>query len=53
MIRRGSLEGLVLVAELSGVRKVAFHSDYTVTDLGVLDFGSGYTGMVGAVGVQP
>ena len=53
MIRRGALEGLVLVAELSGVRQVAFHSDYSVVDLGVLDFGSGYTGMVGSVGVQP
>ena len=53
MINQGSLKGLVLVAELSGVRKVAFHADYTVTNLGVLDFGSGYTGMVGAVGVQP
>ncbi|MBI5480652.1 MAG: hypothetical protein HY906_17475 [Deltaproteobacteria bacterium] len=53
MIRRGSLEGFVLVAELSGVRQVAFHSDYTVTDLGAFDFGSGYTAMVGAIGVQP
>jgi hypothetical protein len=53
MINQGSLKGFVLVAELSGVRKVAFHSDFTVTDLGAFDFGSGYTAMVGAVGVQP
>jgi hypothetical protein len=53
LISRGSLEGLVLVAELSGVRSVRFHSDYTVVDLGVLDFGSGYTAMVGSIGVQP
>ena len=53
MINQGSLKGFVLVAELTGVRKVAFHSDFTVKDLGVLDFGSGYTAMVGAVGVQP
>jgi hypothetical protein len=53
MVRRGTLEGLVLVAELSGVRQVAFHSDFTVVDLGVFDFGDGYTAMVGAVGVQP
>jgi hypothetical protein len=53
MITRGSLTGLVLVAELTGVRKVLFKSDYTVTDQGAFDFGSGYTAMVGAVGVQP
>jgi hypothetical protein len=53
MIRRGTLEGRVLVAELSGVRQAAFHADFTVTDLGVFDFGAGYTAMVGAIGVQP
>jgi hypothetical protein len=53
MVRRGSLEGLVLVAELSGVRRVAFHADHSVEDLGVLDFGSGIPAMAGAIGVQP
>ena len=53
MVSRGSLTGLVLVAEVSGVRRVQFRPDGTVQDLGLYNLGSGYDAMVGALGVQP
>jgi hypothetical protein len=53
LLDRGSLRGLVLLAELSGVRRFRFEADGTVTDLGLTDFGSGLQNIVGAIGVQP
>ena len=52
-VERGALDGLVLVAENSGVRRVRFAAGGVVTDLGVLDFGSGTGEIVGAIGVTP
>ncbi len=53
LIRRGLLEGRVLVGEVSGVRQVQFAPGAVVTDLGLTSFGAGLQNMVGAVGVQP
>lgn len=52
MIRRGSLEGLVLVSENVAVRRVRFASG-AVTDLGPFELGSGTDAIAGAIGVQP
>lgn len=49
----GSLEGRVFVAELDGVRQLAFGADGSLTDLGKLSFGDGIVDIVGALGVQP
>jgi hypothetical protein len=43
----------VLVSENSGVRRVRFEGGGVVTDLGVLDFGTGTDQIVGAIGVTP
>ena len=53
MIERGSLDGLVLVAENVGVRRVQFGVDAAVDDLGMFSLGSGLDVIVGAIGVQP
>ncbi len=53
MIERGALAGLVLIAEVSGVRRVRFTAGATVTDLGRVGTGAGTENVVGAVGVQP
>ena len=51
-IARGSLEGHVFLAELSGVRLVVFHGGGAVSDHGlVLDFGGGTENIVGALGI--
>jgi hypothetical protein len=52
-VDRGSLDGLVLVSELSGVRRVRFGANGAVTDLGLFDLGDGMENVVGAVGVAP
>lgn len=52
-IDRGSLSGLVLVVENTGVRRVRFQSDGSITDLGAFSLGSGTAAMTGAIGVQP
>jgi hypothetical protein len=54
MIERGALRGLVLVAEVGGVRRVRFGAAGAVTDLGVLEIGGGgVAGLIGALGVAP
>jgi hypothetical protein len=53
MVSRGALSGRVLVAELTAIRQVKFSAGGVVADLGPFSFGSGYTAMVGAIGVQP
>jgi hypothetical protein len=53
LLDRGALRGRVLVAELLGVRQVAFQSDGGVTDLGLTSVGSGNAAITGAIGVQP
>lgn len=51
-ITRGNLDGLVLVAEVSGVRTLRVTGS-DVSDEGVFSLGSSYEGITGAVGVQP
>jgi DNA-binding beta-propeller fold protein YncE len=53
MIEHGALAGLVLIAEVSGVRRVRFSAGAAVTDLGRTGTGAGTENVVGAVGVQP
>jgi hypothetical protein len=53
LINRGSLTGLVLVAENLGVRRVRFSADGGVADLGVTARAEGLENIVGAIGVQP
>ncbi len=53
MVAVGSLEGLALVGENLGVRKVQFAPGSSVTDLGLTTVGSTTAAIVGAIGVQP
>ena len=53
LIDRGSLRGMVLVAELQGIRRVRFAGGGTVEDDGVTLVGSGNEATVGSIGVQP
>lgn len=53
LIDRGMLRGRVLVAENTGVRRVAFAADGSIADLGVTSLGTGTESIVGAIGVQP
>jgi hypothetical protein len=55
MIDAGALRGLVLMAENTGVRRVQFHADGSVVDLGkfAVGTGSGTDVVVGAIGVTP
>ncbi len=53
LIDRGSLRGLVLVAENLGVRRVRFAAGGAVEDDGVTLVGSGNESIVGSIGVQP
>jgi len=52
MVERGSLTGLVLIAENQGVRRMQLATG-GVTDLGLTTLGSGYLAITGAIGVQP
>jgi hypothetical protein len=51
-IDRGALRGHLLVAELLGVRHLAFTAG-AVTDLGLVSLGSGNAAITGALGLQP
>ena len=51
-IDRGALRGHVLVAELLGVRHLAFTRG-SVTDLGLVALGDGTAAITGALGLQP
>ncbi|MBI4706094.1 MAG: hypothetical protein HY744_33790 [Deltaproteobacteria bacterium] len=53
LIDRGQLRGLVLVAELSGVRRLVFEPGTGIKDLGLFDLGEGLENVVGVIGVQP
>jgi hypothetical protein len=53
MVERGSLQGLVLVAENLGVRRVEMYSAGTIVDLGLFSLGSGLVNSTGAIGVTP
>lgn len=52
-IDRGALAGSVLVSELSRVRRVLFHADGRVEDVGSVSFGDGVESIGGAIGVTP
>ncbi len=53
MVKRGALEGRVLVAEVRGVFQVQFAPKAVVTDLGIFDLGGGTESIVSSIGVQP
>jgi len=53
MIRRGSLEGHVFVAENVTIRRIRFFPDGRVEEVDAFGFGTGGTAVVGAMGVQP
>jgi hypothetical protein len=52
-IARGSLDGHVLVSELSSIRHLVFRNTGAVDDLGSLAFGDGLDNIAGAIGVTP
>ncbi len=49
----GALKGLVLIAEVEGIRSLRFNQDGTVSDLGNTRVGTGDMMIPGAMGVQP
>lgn len=53
MIERGALTGLVVIAENTGVRRVAFRDGGQIEDLGVTAIAGGLDAIVGAIGLQP
>lgn len=53
MIKRGALDGLVLVADVRGVYQVAFQPDGGVLDLDVLSLGEENADIVTGIGAQP
>lgn len=53
LVSRGSLSGLVLVAENTAIRRVRFQGDGSIADLGPTSTGEGFGAVVGAIGVQP
>ncbi|MFZ5481724.1 MAG: hypothetical protein ACOZNI_33485 [Myxococcota bacterium] len=52
VVSRGPLAGRVLVAEVEGIRMLRVTGE-DVEDLGLTTLGAGYTGIPGAIGVQP
>ncbi|NOY90779.1 MAG: hypothetical protein GXP55_06165 [Deltaproteobacteria bacterium] len=52
-VDRGSLRGLVLLAENLGVRRLRFMGASVVDDLGLMALGTGTESVVGAMGVTP
>jgi hypothetical protein len=53
MIERGSLRGLVLIAENEGVRRVEMYGNGNIVDKGNYSLGTGLTNSPGAIGVTP
>jgi hypothetical protein len=53
MVKRGALDGRVLVAEVRGVFQVQFAPKAVVTDLGLFDLAGGEEAIAAAIGVQP
>lgn len=52
-VDRGSLDGLVLIADVRGVYQVRFGANATVDDLGVVVLGDGAEDIVVGIGIQP
>jgi hypothetical protein len=53
MVDRGSLAGLVLVAENTGVRRVEMFAGGAIVDRGLFSLGAGLANTTGAIGVTP
>ena len=53
MVKRGALQGRVLVADVRGVFQVQFAPKGVVTDLGIFDLAGGTENIVSSIGVQP
>ncbi|MBL8617799.1 MAG: hypothetical protein JNM72_19475 [Deltaproteobacteria bacterium] len=53
VVRGGPSDGLVLLVEVEGLRRLRFVGDGEVVDLGLTSFGGGIDQIPGAIGVQP
>jgi hypothetical protein len=53
MVKRGALDGRVLIAEVRGVFQVQFAPKGVVTDLGLFDLAGGEESITSSIGVQP
>ncbi len=53
MVKRGALDGRVLVVEVRGVFQVQFAPNGVVTDLGLFDLAGGIEAIASSIGVQP
>jgi hypothetical protein len=53
MVKRGPLDGRVLVVEVRGVFQVQFAPNGVVTDLGLFDLAGGIEAIASSIGVQP
>jgi hypothetical protein len=53
MVKRGALDGRVLVVEVRGVFQVQFAPQGVVTDLGLFDLAGGIEAIASSIGVQP
>jgi len=53
VIDRGSLKGLVLVTEVSGIRTLTFQANGTIVDHGLWPVSGGSESIVGMIGLQP
>lgn len=52
-VGRGSLEGRVLVSEVSGIHMVDIDDEGNSSELGVTSLGTNYEGIIGAIGIAP
>ena len=53
VIEHGALEGLVLISEVDGIRRVQFDAQGGVKDLGLFALQGGLEASPGSLGVQP
>ena len=53
VVQGGPNDGLIVLAEVDGLRRLRFVGDGTVEDLGLVGFGGGLDAIPGAFGVQP
>lgn len=52
-VGRGSLEGRLLVSEVSGIHMLDVDYDGNATELGLTSLGTNYEGIIGAIGIAP
>lgn len=52
-VSRGTLEGRLLVSEVSGIHMLDVDGDGTAAELGTTSLGTNYEGIIGAIGIGP